>query len=117
MDNFFEGPCATCYGSSVKTESMRKAGELHSACTAFSSYFTKVVLLGKGTEKFMHGNSPSVLVRGVTKIITNTQRKFVQNGCTRLSITELGNPVKQEKEGTHEGLKNSPRASNRALNL
>lgn len=29
MDKFFEGPCATCYGSSVKTQIMRKAGKLH----------------------------------------------------------------------------------------
>lgn len=31
-------------------------------------------------------------------------------------LIELGNPVKQEKETTHEGPKNPSRASNRALN-
>lgn len=31
-------------------------------------------------------------------------------------LIQLGNSVKQEKEATHEGLKNPPRASNRALN-
>lgn len=117
MDNIFsEGPCAACYGNSVKTQRRKKVGELHLLVQHPPFILWRLCCSARELKELVHGNCPFVLVRGVTEIITNTQRKLVQNGCTHLSIIELGNPVKPEKEGTHKGLKNPPRASNRALN-
>lgn len=98
MDNIFEGPYATCYRSSVKTQSMKKARKLHLLVQHSPLILLRWCCSARELKELLNGNAPSILVRGVTKIITNNQRKCVQNGWTHFfSINIVGKFCETEK--------------------